>query len=292
MSAEPPRTSPAVDNADKVNSALFRASDDRDPAGDRASDRAGDRASDRDSEGQGGSEGYGGYDGDTGVESSYRRVTPWALAAFVAGLLSVLAFIGPLMWIVPAAAIAFGVLALRAIQNQPDIITGRKTALAGMALATILLSSVIAHSFAHNQLVTANGQRYGVQWMKLLSSKRFAEAYQLRQSHQNRPSEGTNLIDLYMSGPIKEFYESFTREDVPKRLSALGDDAVITFLSSTYITRESMTMDIVGLRYRVDAKSGGSKPFVVELELAREFFPSTSEGRWHVRRAVIAPEEL
>jgi hypothetical protein len=53
-----------------------------------------------------------------------------------------------------------------------------------------------------------------------------------------------------------------------------------------------MTMDIVGLRYRVDSKSGSSKPWIVELELAREFFYGTSEGRWHVRRSVVVPDAL
>ena len=227
-----------------------------------------------------------------GDESDYRRVNPWALASFVVGLLSVLAFIGPLLWIVPAAAIAFGMLALRAIHAQPESFTGRKLALTGMAIATILLSSILAHSYAHNKMITAHGRVFGERWMRMLGEKRFAEAYQLRQSHQNRPSEGTNLSDLYMSGPIKEFFETFTREEVPKRLSELGDDASFTFQSSPYITRETMTMDIVGLRYRVDSKSGSSKPWIVELELAREFFYGTSEGRWHGRRSVVVPDAL
>ncbi len=231
-------------------------------------------------------------DGDTGVEPEYRRINLWALAAFVTGLLSVLAFIGPLLWIVPAAALAFGVLALRAIKNQPDVFTGVKLAVTGMALATILLSSILAHNFAHTRIVTGYGQLYGQRWLKMLGEKRFAEAYQLRQSHQNRPSEGTNLIDLYTSGPIKEFFDAFMQEDVPKRLSAMGDDAAITFLNSRFISRDSLTIDVVGLRYRVDSKAGSTKPFVVEVELAREFFASTNEGRWNVRRAVVIADAL
>lgn len=227
-----------------------------------------------------------------GDESDYRRVTPWALAAFLTGLLSVLAFIGPLLWLVPVAAVAFGVLALRAIQSQPESFTGRKLAITGMALATILLSSILAHNYAHNRMITGYGRVYGERWMRMLAAKRFDEAYQLRQSHQNRPSEGTNLTDLYMSGPIKEFFEAFTREDLPKRLSELGDDADYTFLSSPYVTRENLTMDVIGLRYRVDSKSGSKKPFVAELELAREYFSGTGEGRWHVRRAVLVPDAL
>lgn len=227
-----------------------------------------------------------------GDESDYRRVNPWALAALATGLLSVLAFIGPLLWIVPAAAILFGVLALRSIHSQPESFTGRKTALVGMAVATLMLSSLMAHSYAHSSAVTGLGGGYGVRWLQMLGDKRFAEAYQLRQSHQSRPSEGTNLTDLYTSGPIKEFFEAFTREDLPKRLSEMGGDAKITFLSSPYMTRESMTIDVVGLRYRIDSKSGSSKPFVAELELAREYFAGTNEGRWHVRRAVVVPDAL
>ena len=227
-----------------------------------------------------------------GDESDYRRVNPWALAALATGLLSVLAFIGPILWIVPAAAIVFGVLALRAIHSQPESFTGRKTALAGMAIATVLLSSLMAHNYVHSSAVTGLGGGYGVRWLQMLGEKRFAEAYQLRQSHQSRPSEGTNLTDLYTSGPIKEFFEAFIREELPKRLSEMGGDAKITFLSSPYMTRESMTIDVVGLRYRIDSKSGSSKPFVAELELAREFFSGTNEGRWHVRRAVLVPDAL
>src|SRR5687767_2798698 len=80
-------------------------------------------------------------------DTDYRTLSGVAVAGFVAGLLSVLAFLACSLSVVPLAGVLLSWRALASIRRYPDEISGRKLARAGLALSLVcLLGSWTLHT--------------------------------------------------------------------------------------------------------------------------------------------------
>jgi hypothetical protein len=69
----------------------------------------------------------------------YRALSAAAVSTFALGLLSPLAFLDMWLGLVPIAALMLGFVALRQIGKRPEEFTGKKLAIAGIALALVFL---------------------------------------------------------------------------------------------------------------------------------------------------------
>lgn len=227
---------------------------------------------------------------DEFVDTGYRRITPWAFVAFLAGLASVLALLAPLFWILPLAAIVCGGAALRAIRAQEDVLGGRKLALSGIVLATVLLSSAVTSHYIHAQMVYAHAQVHANRWFELVKARQFEAAHQLRLPHLSRATPGADLARAFEKSDQQAMLAAFLREPAVEKIARLGPDARLTFLSNRFVTRETPTMDAVGLRYRLDSANGDERPEIVEIDFSRESFPVANESHWTVRRVALLPD--
>lgn len=230
------------------------------------------------------------HDGDEFVDTGYRRVTLWAIAALLAGIGSFAALVAPLLWVVPLVAIGCGWAALRAIRLQDEVLGGRKLAVVGMFLGSLALAWCLSSYFVHMQLAYAYARVHANTWFELLKAKRLHEAHQLRRDYADRVEPTADLEKYYAMYESQEMFNGFLREPVVAKILQLGQDARFTFLGHAYITKDSATIDLVGLRYRLESASGSEPPVEFELELSREYFSGTRESRWAIRRAdFIAP---
>lgn len=72
-------------------------------------------------------------------DTDYRTLSGVAVAGFVAGLLSVLAFLAWSLAVIPFAGILLSCRALASIRRRPDELSGRKLACAGLILSLLFL---------------------------------------------------------------------------------------------------------------------------------------------------------
>lgn len=74
---------------------------------------------------------------------AYRAISPWAVASFIFGLLSVLSYASWHFLVAAGLAVICGAWGLHRISKQPDVLTGRGFAQAGVVLGLVCgLSSV------------------------------------------------------------------------------------------------------------------------------------------------------
>jgi hypothetical protein len=78
-------------------------------------------------------------------EIQYRSLSALAVVAFLLGILSLLALLSPILWVVPLCAVAVGAIALRAIYQDSQK-SGERLAKIGLLLAlTVGLWAVSYH---------------------------------------------------------------------------------------------------------------------------------------------------
>jgi hypothetical protein len=70
-------------------------------------------------------------------EPHYRALSPAAVASLVAGGLSIASFLSPLFWVIPVLGVLLATVAIQRIRSDPENITGRKLALAGLLLSAV-----------------------------------------------------------------------------------------------------------------------------------------------------------
>src|SRR5688500_10904316 len=69
--------------------------------------------------------------------ASYQGVSIMAVLALLLGVASALALVHPFLWVVPPVAVVLSILAIRAIDAPDSNLTGRRLAIAGLALALL-----------------------------------------------------------------------------------------------------------------------------------------------------------
>ncbi len=87
---------------------------------------------------------------DENVVSTYRAITPLAIASLIFGMVAICSFLSPWFALSGALAIVSGVMAIRAIRRLPEALTGERMANTGIALG--LLFSLAALTIAFMQM--------------------------------------------------------------------------------------------------------------------------------------------
>ncbi|MFO0905241.1 MAG: hypothetical protein U0939_19695 [Pirellulales bacterium] len=226
---------------------------------------------------------------DEFIEGGHRRLTIWAVAAAALGLAASLALVSPLLWVVPLAAVAFGLIALKTIRDSEDALAGGKLAMLGIGLAVVFLSWAMTSYWMRGRLLYAQAQGIADEWFDLVKDRRLEEAHQLRRNYVDRAPSNIPLEQHYRESNAREMLAGFTREPVVEKIALLGDDARLTFQSNVYVTSERANLDAIAMRYLLESISGKEPPTVVEVELTREAFSGVGESRWTIRRIDFRP---
>ncbi|MEM6330586.1 MAG: hypothetical protein AAF790_10095 [Planctomycetota bacterium] len=158
----------------------------------------------------------------------YRSISGAAIAGVLLGLLSPAALIAPVLVVVPLAAAAVCLAALRSIRANREVLTGQPAAVIGLALAVASLSAVAARDYAYKRLIAEQGRPTAELWIELVASGRLDESFFLTIPAGQR-LEGQGLL---ASGEgeegvaVRRNRREYGQRGVIRALEGLGPGAV------------------------------------------------------------------
>lgn len=103
-------------------------------------------------------------------DDKYSQLAPLAVIALVLGMASLLALIGPLFFLVPAAAIGVALLALGKIRQSDGALSGAGIARIGLALATICLVASLVRGEVRNRMLKEQAGATAERWLRLMTA--------------------------------------------------------------------------------------------------------------------------
>jgi len=112
-------------------------------------------------------------------EAAYSQVSPMAVIALVLGLASPLAFIGPLFFLFPMAAIGAALLALGAIARSGGTLTGRGLAQIAIALGLVCTVAPVVRGSVRDSLLKAQAADTAQRWFRMLADGQLSDAMEL-----------------------------------------------------------------------------------------------------------------
>ena len=219
---------------------------------------------------------------ETTEGSSYHAVSPAAVGSLVLGLLSPLALVGSLLWIIPAVGIGLAALALRAIRQSNGDLTGRATAYAGLALCTTFASAGPVKT-AYTTYYLADAAKPIVEaWFDFLRHGEPQKALQLTTPSMQRRVLNDLLWDYYRSSPEnRQELEKFVASPVPRLVLEYGEKCQVRFYEvSRVITGPSN--DTIELVYAVTYPDENGKKTVFVLMTVDRRPLQTGEISWRI----------
>mgnify|MGYP006969344965 CR=1 FL=1 len=220
---------------------------------------------------------------DDASEISYRSVSLACVIGFLLGLLSPVALIDPLLWIVPIAGLILSAWGVRKVAAEPSRLTGRNIAVVGIAVSTVILGWAPTRLFVTRHFVYADARKMADQWCALLKAGKREEVYELHQEQQFRRAPSVSLTQYYETNadPRKQLEAYFEREPL-KTLVAQAADGQFRFVGNeeqSRVRENGTQVDFVVLRYDF-VHQDEVTPLL--LTLKRRFVPATGETRWNV----------
>lgn len=213
----------------------------------------------------------------------YHVLSGTAVAALVFGLLSVLAALDPLAWIIPATAMVLGGVALiRIAQRQPELV-GRNAAVAGMALALLFGGYALSYWMGERTLLRRQAQQFGMAWFDFLARGEPQKAHQLTE-HPNRRQPLNDALWRYYGKDWtrRDSLEAYVSRPLVRTLLALGDGANVRLYENGSITRDryrSMVEQVYAVTYQEDDQK---KTFFVSVQLERLRLDEGEATAWRV----------
>jgi hypothetical protein len=112
-------------------------------------------------------------------DSRYSQVSPAAVIALLLGLASPLAFIGPLFFLVPAAAVGMALVALGKIGRSGGALSGSTLARISIGLALGCVVASMVRDSVRDSLMQRQAIEAAETWMGLLADGRIKEAAEM-----------------------------------------------------------------------------------------------------------------
>ncbi|MCA9103143.1 MAG: hypothetical protein KDA63_18430 [Planctomycetales bacterium] len=215
------------------------------------------------------------WGGDEAVEvESYRTYCVTAFCGLGLGLLSLVAFAYPLMWILPLAAGIVSALALRKIAADPDRLIGRRAALVGLAVSVLIGIGAPTRVLAHRWATHWQTRRFAEEWFQHLADGNPHFALEMTRDIRKRRALSDDLWRQYRDNAADaEALRQYIRQPVVAALLALGDSANVRF----YQTRKFTPIDVGDAVDEVFAVTyedrGKPKTFFVSVAVGRDFEP-------------------
>jgi hypothetical protein len=103
-------------------------------------------------------------------DDKYSQLAPLAVIALLLGMASPLALVGPLFFLVPAAAIGLALLALGKIRQSDGALSGAGMARVGLALATICLVATLVRGAVRDRLLQDQAGATARRWLELMTA--------------------------------------------------------------------------------------------------------------------------
>ncbi len=217
----------------------------------------------------------------------YHPLSSLAVAGLVLGLLSALAMLGPLLWIIPAAGAVTSGVALWRIGRPAALMAGRRLAQCGLLLSIMFGTMVQADAIVYRFLVRREARQFAALWFGYLLARppQPQKAYQLTLPPRFRQPLDEQLGDFYRRNPHRrESLDDYLQTPLVRKLLALGPGAEARCQASGHQV-SSDEGEAVELLYAV-THSGRDGPttLLVNLGLTRLKLDS-GRANWQVTHA-------
>ncbi|QDT75292.1 hypothetical protein [Lacipirellula limnantheis] len=103
-------------------------------------------------------------------DDKYSQLAPLAVIALLLGIASVAALIGPLLFLIPAAAIGAALIALGKIRESDGALSGAGLARTGLALAVGCLVAALVRGEVRDRLLKDQAGAAAERWLELMTS--------------------------------------------------------------------------------------------------------------------------
>ena len=226
----------------------------------------------------------------------YRPVSRWAVAAVILAALSLvtLLFEDPLVWTLPAMAIAIAVAALVHIRRAETRPVGARAAWIALGVSVVLLVAgpVARQSRAAWSVREAAGVAEA--WLDHVREGRSRAAHELTLPLAIRCPDDAPLQACYRNEPDREEQlTQYTSEASVARLLLWGPQATYEPTGKTWQTAAGLR-DAVSIEYRVTlARDDSSTAAPPKLLITVQRERSSSDGRffWRIARTRLLAEE-
>ena len=134
---------------------------------------------------------------DSETLPEYQPLSRLSLASLLAALLSPIALVHPLLWIVPVIAALLAILALRAIHHSDGELRGSGLARTALVVSLLFGSWAVVWSMSYQYIVGRQARHYSQAWLDLIKNGRLYEAHQLSMSLTARVPPQDSLEETY-----------------------------------------------------------------------------------------------
>lgn len=167
------------------------------------------------------------------ADFEYQSVEPWAIVCLLLGLLSPLAMIAPVIWIVPLLGLVAGGVALARIRREQER-SGRALALIGVALSMLFIIAPTARLASAFILLRNQPLPIVNKFFEYLREGHPEKAVTLGWTPDYRAGLGDDLWLFFRSdAEAKRDLRRFTSQPPVRLLLSLGKDAQVRHYSTT-----------------------------------------------------------
>lgn len=213
----------------------------------------------------------------------YRSVSVAAIVGLILGLFAWLAWIGPLLWVLPVVGAAVSAWALRSIAASDGALIGRGAALSGLALSLMFGSAAAAAMWSEGWWLQREARPAAEHWFELLRDDQPHRAHQLTVAPRERQLPGADLWEFYRNAEdARSGLKMFVANPLVHALLAQGRDAEVRFYAAqgaaVYEGKQH-----VKLLYAVTYPQGDQREsFFASVVLERSILTDSGEARWRI----------
>ena len=218
--------------------------------------------------------------------AEYRPLCVTAIFALLLGLASAVSLINPVLSIVPLAAVATAIVALKQIAAAPQGVSGRSLAISGLCLAAMFLGWGLAQNLYHQSQVARKAREFADDWLRVLATGDLPRAYELHAAREFR--QDPHSIQPRVSrvkGESEAELMDFFRDPAVEEFLASGPNVPFRFEEIVQQTRGPL-YDRVVLKYTFDGKRG---TFPLWITVRRTFSNAYRNADWELNSVRHVP---
>ena len=205
----------------------------------------------------------------------YHAVSSLAVAGLLAGLLSPLAMLAAVLWLVPLVAVILSGLALRRIAARRPDLAGRPAALAGLLLGTAFLVAAPVDDLVYRYFFRQQARQFAEIWIDAVRHGEVYKANHLMLDPKHRWPLENNLANFYRQNETaRRRLKQFVNEPAMRTLFALGPAAEIRFYETA-----NEGPDFAELTYAVTYADERKQPKTFFITLHMQRFVDTGSRR-------------
>jgi hypothetical protein len=168
---------------------------------------------------------------DENVVSTYRAITPLAIASLIFGLATIFAFLSTWFALSGALAIVSGVMAIRAIRRMPEALTGERMANVGIALGLLFGLTSLTIGFVQMWIMDREATKFAREYVAAIQGAKLDEALFLHADpglRKEKTPEENVAANTGGSAQAKGMYEMETQgpRDMVKRIKSAPGQTV------------------------------------------------------------------